>query len=474
MHSTFHGLEIGKRAILANQTALSTTGHNIANANTQGYTRQEAVLQSSRPLTYQNNIQIGTGVEVAQFRRIRDDYLDMQYRNEQQKASYWEAKSFALANLETVFNETTDSGLNIELNRLWQSFQELGKQPDNLSLRTAVLANGKNIADHLNELSKSIDFQAEILEKQIDGTATELNTIIKQVAELNNQISKIVEAGNQPNDLLDKRDLLLDNLAKLANIQTSSAQNGMVDISIDTHKLLTGTTASELTIDSKTGTAKIAGTTVQIGGGQLKGLLETHGYTAADGTTAGTIPTLKANLNTLATAIANTLNAIHTSDGARNLDTTAPLEKHLFFVNKDNPTIAPTSAADMIINPILTNAPHKIAAAKSDKPGDGTNAIAMADALSGKIKIAEPETTINDFYQMVLSKIGTEVQIAQRWSDNTSATTQQIDTQRQSISGVSIDEELTNMVRYQQAYNAAARYVAAVNEMLDKLINGMR
>lgn len=488
MYSTFHGLEIGKRAILSQQTALSTTGHNIANANTVGYTRQEAVLKATLPLASPNPnngtipMQMGTGVEVSEFRRIREGYLDRQFQNEQQKAGYWEAKANSLSQLENIFNELSDTGLSTSLNRFWQGLQELAKQPESLSARVVVTANGKDVADHLNQIYSGMADYEKNMAEQLQVKANEINIAASEVATLNQQIAQNIGAGKQPNDLLDRRDLLLDRLSKLANIEVSTTVNGKVDVSISGVKLIEGNSANTFSVQSENGAAKIAGNLIELNSGEIKGLLETHGYTDANGTTVGRIPELRTSINLLAATIAESMNAIHAGDKARNLDDiqarssnpNAPLEKLLFFVDKDDPTQPPKHAGNMIINPVLVNKPAKVAAAASDNIGDGSNAALMSDVFFQKIDIGGSNTTIGDFYKKVIGQLGTEVHTAKLANDNATAMVQMIDNRRQSVSGVSIDEEMTNMVRYQQAYNAAARYVSAVNDLLNTLINGMK
>ncbi|MEH7273216.1 flagellar hook-associated protein FlgK [Neobacillus vireti] len=487
MYSTFHGLEIGKRAIISQQTALSTTGHNIANANTVGYTRQEAVLKATNPLASPNPnngtipMQMGTGVEVSEFRRIRESYLDRQFQNEQQKAGYWESKAGALSNIENVFNELADTGLVSSLNTFWQGLQELSKQPENLSARVVVVANGKELAGQLNEIYTGLEQNETFLADQIQGKTNEINTIASEVAGLNLKIAQNVSGGNQPNDLMDRRDVLLDQLSKLVDIQVTPAQNGRVDVSIGGEKLVEGNNTSTFTLDLQTGGAKIAGTDIVLAGGEIKGLLETKGYTV-NGTPVGSIPDLRTKIDLLAVTIADSMNAIHAGDEARNLDDiqarsadpNGPLEKLLFFVDKDNPTQPPSHAGNIMINPVLQQFPSKVAAASSDTIGDGSNAKAMNEALFQKTNIGGTVATIGDFYKGIIGQLGTDVQIAKQSAENAVKMVQQVDNRRQSVSGVSIDEELTNMVRYQQAYNAAARYVSTVNEMLNTLINGMK
>lgn len=476
MYSTFHGLELGKRGILSQQTALTTTGHNIANANTKGYTRQQAEIQSSRSLAYPGMnsgtqpMQMGTGVEITQLKRIRNQFLDVQFRNEEQKLGYYETKAEALSNVEAVFNEPSDYGLDMALNRFWQSMQELAKQPDSLAARTIVLAEGQNVTTNLNEISVGLTQNQQNLASQLTTKAAEINNSLLEVDSLNKQIALAVASGHQPNDLMDKRDLLLDSLTKQIGVQITPGENGKVELSLGGEQLLTSSEVKTFSIDPQAGGVLVGTKVVSLENSEVKGLLDSHGY-KVNGTMTGDIPSLLGKVDALAKAMAEQLNEIHASDTATNLE--GKTEKLLFFVDKNNPTEAPKDAANMILNPLLVNKPEKIAAAKSLNAGDSSNAFEMADLQNKKVSIDAKETTIGDYYHMILSEVGMAVQSAQNLRDNADLRVQQIDTQRQSVSGVSIDEEMTNMVRYQQAYNAAAKYVSTVNEMLDKLINGM-
>jgi flagellar hook-associated protein 1 len=465
MYSTFHGLEVGKRAILAQQTALTTTGHNIGNANTKGYTRQVAVLGATRPLAFPGAhngtapMQLGTGVEVSQLQRIRYHYLDIQYRNEQQKLGYWEGRAAALSELEGVFNEPNEFGLDMALNRFWQNMQELAKNPDSLPARAVLLASGQEVATNLNEISTGITQKQEATLKQLGYKAEEIKNALKEVATLNSQIAKNIALGKQPNDLLDQRDLLLDNLTKDLGVQIEPKSDGTVDLLIGGTTLVSGDTPSEFTIDKTTGEVKINDNPVNLDSGQIKGLQESLSY----------MTNLKSKIDTLALAIAKNINDLHSSDDAKNLSGAS--ENLLLFVDKDDHTQPPKGAASMIVNPALLNAPQRIAAATSN--GEGANALEMGKLQTQRIQIDGQTVSIGEFYHGILGQLGADVQTADRFRNNADMMAQQTDMQRQSISGVSIDEEMTNMVRYQQAYNAAAKYVSAVNEMLDKLINGM-
>ncbi|RHW33325.1 flagellar hook-associated protein FlgK [Neobacillus notoginsengisoli] len=474
MYSTFHGLEIGKRAILSQQTALSVTGYNIANANTKGYTRQEAVLNATLPLSspgMQNGttpMQKGTGVEVSEFRRIREGYLDKQFHSHSQEAGYWEARSTSLSELESVFDGLSETGVSASIQKFWQSLQELAKKPDNLSLRAVAVASGKDVADQLNKIHADIAQIETSMSYQLTAKANEITVTANEIAALNLKIAQVTAGGNQANDLMDRRDLLLDQLSSLVKIEPSPGKNGQMHVTIDGVQLVNGKDSAGFTIDPVTGEAKVGDSTISLTGGALKGLLDTRNET---------IPDLRAKIDAMATAIAESMNGIHSAENARSLEyfeMNTPPEKLLFFVDKDDPNQPPASADRMVINPKLMNFPAKLAAAASDSIGDGTNVLAMSEALLGKMNINGTNASPAEFFNLLAGQLGTELRTALDWSGNADALLQQTDNQRQSISGVSTDEELTNMVKYQQAYNAAARYVSAVNELLNTLINGMK
>jgi flagellar hook-associated protein 1 FlgK len=485
MRSTFHGLEIGKRAIFAQQTAMTITGHNIANVNTEGYTRQNAVVSASRPLSYpgMNNgttpMQLGTGVEVSEINRVREQYLDGQFRSQNTQAGYWGAKSDTLSKIEGIINEPSDNGLQATLDQFWQSLEDLSKQPESLAARAVVRSRAQSVMEHFKQISSSIDGMVYQLENTLDVKKVEINSIAKQIAELNSQIAKLVPAGYQPNDLLDQRDLLLDRLSKLIEVQTQPMNNGAIQVSIGGQSLVSGDKAGTFDLDVTTSTASIDGTSVTLPVGEIYGFLESYGINQS-GTMKGILPTFRSQINELAFTFITEINKVHAGSNAMNLDDisnrksnpSAPLEQILFFVDKNDPTKAPTSIDDLALHPSILSSLNKIAAATSTNVGDGSNAKKMGDLKFEPLPFSTNKTTMNDFYRYIIGQLGTDAKEAQRMTENSEMLVSQIENRRESVSGVSIDEEMSNLVRFQQAYNAAARYVSAVDEVLDKLING--
>ena len=238
MGSTFHGLEVAKRGMYAQQTALYTVGHNIANANTPGYTRQRVNLQTTEPYPSPSLNrplipgQLGTGVKAGTIERVRESFIDDQFRGENSKLGYWETKSQALNSLEVIMNEPTEQGLANTLDKFWQSLQDLSVSPGDSGTRSVVRQSGLAVVETFNYLSNSLSAVQEDYKTEIDVTQKAVNTIIFQINEINQQIEATEVHGYLPNDLYDQRDLLLDDLSSYTNISISKDPKGSGGLSL--------------------------------------------------------------------------------------------------------------------------------------------------------------------------------------------------------------------------------------------------
>ncbi|MHC0038126.1 flagellar hook-associated protein FlgK [Pseudoneobacillus sp. C159] len=474
MASTFHGLEVSRRGLVAQQMALNTTGHNIANANTTGYTRQRVETQASKPISV-NGLQLGTGVEIAKIVRLREDYLDVQIRGENKNTGYWEAKSDTFLKIEELLNEPSDTGLANSLDQFWAGWQELANHPESASARAVVLQRGLAVSDTFKNIMASLNNIEMDIKNVIETKTKEINSIAKQIAEVNDQIARLVPNNYQPNDLYDQRDVLIDQLSKLTSVKVTQSTNGMVDVLVGTEKLVSGKNTNELTIDFDPTTGlvdpskiKIGGNTVTLEGGELLGQIESFGTTT--GGAELILPNIKKQINQLATGFMNEVNKIHLSGmNLNNIDGTSN-QKYNFFVGND--------ATDINVHPEIIKSLNWIAAAKEESPGNsssgnGKNAQVIADIQFGTINFNGSDSTISDFYRNIIGKLAIDSQQSQRNLENSELIVKQIEVRRQSVSGVSLDEEMTNMIKFQQAYNAAARVITAMDQCLDKVINGM-
>lgn len=474
MASTFHGLEVGKRGLFAQQMALNTTGHNIANANTTGYSRQRVEMQASNPIST-SGVKLGTGVETSKLVRLREEYLDVQIRAEHKNTGYWEAKSETFSKIEELLNEPSDDGLASTMDEFWKGWQELANHPESAAARSVVRQRGVAVAETFKHIMDSLNVMESDIKNVIETKTNEINSLAKQIGDLNVQISRVVPNNYQPNDLYDQRDVLIDQLSKLVNVKVTSGENGMVDVSVGNEKLVSGKDYKTLTVglDQTTGLFnptefKIGGNTIALDGGELVGYIESFGK--MNGGDLNVLPKIKNAINELAKSFADEVNKVHLN--GMNLDNIEGISnlKVEFFVG--------TNAGDLKVHPDIMKSLNMIAAAKEETPGNsstgnGKNAQAMADIKISTINISGSDTTVSDFYRNIIGQLGIDSQESQRMLENSELIVKQVENRRQSVSGVSLDEEMTNMIKFQQAYNASARMVTVMDQCLEKVINGM-
>lgn len=477
IRSTFATLNLANRALTSQQIGLDIVGHNIANANTEGFTRQAAEMQASVPFTIvgttrpQQPGQLGTGVDVVNIKRFRDGFVDLQYRQEQQLLGRWETSRDALAQVEQAFNEPGTDGLGGALSNFWNSWSALANNPENQANRQGLAENAQTLANQMNQLYRTIASQQSNLDRDVQLRVQDVNNLTDQVARLNDQIVRVVGAGDQPNDLRDQRDLLIDKLSRLVNMTYTEGSNGSVTVNVGGRTVVYGNQAFALRVDQ----AKTDGTPdpqgfvnvfyadqidpqkadltspVQITSGQLFGDIE-----ARDVQLAGVL----GKLQDLGATLITQVNDVHSQGFGLNDQTNLP-----FFEG--------TGADDIAVSSAILGDLDNIAAASSQlSPGDGSNALAIND-LQRKLTMQNDSATMEDYYAGTVASLGVLSQQAAGMAKNESLLNDQLAQTRQSIGGVSLDEEATNLIKYQRAYNAAARVVTTVDEMLDRVINNM-
>lgn len=524
MRSTFMGLEIGRRSIVTHQATLDITGHNIANANTPGYTRQVASIQTTAPFAAPSmyNIrpgQFGTGVMVGEIRRLRDEFIDMQIRNESQTSGYWEAMQTTLDTIEMILNEPGDQGLRGVLDSLWEAWQSLVESPENESVREVVKERGLAVADTFHHMYSQLTALRQDLNSQVKAKVEEINSIAQQLADVNRQIKTVIYSGQTPNDLIDRRDLLLDQLSRLVDAQVIIEPDETATVLIGGSPLLMGERTVRLGLnedtqgmykvvwdmdpDSHPGTAVTGRPAssndieVTITSGELMGLLDARG--AAENSKLGQnrseVPRLIEALNELARAIILDTNEIHRQGYSLNNQTDVADGTNFFTITGDpnfdlnDPAFDPNDptiewARLISVDPQIIADVKNIAAAGSPtwdssaippvviNFGDGSNALRIAQLKQNRGGTLAP-FTIDDYWVTLVSSIGVKAQEATRMVENQSTLLSQLEFKRQETAGVSLDEEMTNMIRFQHAYNAAARYITAIDEAISVIVNNM-
>ncbi|MBE2940843.1 flagellar hook-associated protein FlgK [Anoxybacillus flavithermus] len=534
MRSTFHGLEVAKRGMFTQQSALYVTGHNIANANTPGYSRQRVNFVQTEPYppASMNRPQIpgqmGTGVEAGSIERVRESFLDIQYRGENNKLGYWETRADALKKMEDIMNEPSDSGLAKTMDQFWQALQDLSVNPENEGARSVVRQRGLAVVETFHYLHDSLSQIKKDLGHEIGVTITEINSLAKQISQINQQISEVEPNGHLPNDLYDERDRLVDQLSELINVQVEKVPSGgnslkiaegsyniyLVDSNGNPIKdgsgniiyLVQGSTANSFSLTNgqdidndgiiETPNGDINNRDVQVGGnsipitsatnqvifpsGKLLGLIESFGYKDASGNVKGIYPEMINNLDNLAYTFGTVFNAVHKEGYGLNSAAKAPA----FF-----DVTVPGAAKNIKLSSEMDDLSNIAASTKQGVSGNGNNALNLASVgkillSSGTVNLIDvsislptslPLTsgTIQSNYQGWIGKLGVDGQQAERLKNNSEVLRQSVEERRQSVSSVSLDEEMTNMIKYQHAYNAAARQITVIDEMLDKIINGM-
>lgn len=526
MGSTFMGLETARRGLTTQQSALYTTGHNISNANTVGYSRQRVNMEATLgyPGTGLNAPKIpghlGTGVQAQSVQRVRDQFVDRQYRQETSKLGYWESRTNAVSQMEDILSEPSDFGLNTSLDQFWGSLQDLSTSPGNASTRKVAIQKGVAVAESFNYLSKQLTEIQENLKNEILVSTKDVNSILKQIAAINEEIQAIEPNGYLPNDLYDVRDVLLDELSSYfpvevsyeksggnalaiaegsmnISIKTATGKNVDVVIGKDFATLTANTGDKEPITDAEeyqpftsftvAGSGKVDDNEIlyknlEPNKGQIHSLIDSYGYGEPTDKT-GFYPDMLKNLDELAKAFAKAFNDVHKTgtdlDGKQGVD---------FFVSKDLDELE-ISASNITVDIQFENNSSLLAASNS-KPatdangdpikekGNGANALLLANikskALPGDTAVGGLDgATIQTYYQSMIGQMGVIGEQATRLAMNSATIQLTVANNRASVSSVSLDEEMTNMITFQQAYNANARMITVVDEILDKVINGM-
>ncbi|WP_025688185.1 flagellar hook-associated protein FlgK [Paenibacillus zanthoxyli] len=518
MTSTFHGIETSKRSLFTQTAALNTTGHNIANANTEGYTRQSVKMQASRPmeaLAFLRSTaagQLGTGVEFNSIERVRQSFLDDQYRNENTSLGSWSVRYSTLDKLETIMNEPTDSGIRKVFDNFWNSWSDLSQDPENITNRTVVKETTLALTDAINQVSAQLDALSSDLTSSIALKATEINSYLNTVADLNNNISRLEGLGDNPNDLRDQRDLAIDKLSKLANVQVVQLDSGY-QVTLGGQVVVTGTQVTQ--VSSETLQSAYQGGSLT--GGEVFGMILSQNQYVADyrrqidnlavtlatgdvevtlpaGTVLpeGTVLDINGvnvtfnNANNNRTLSSDTKVTVKGINGLLQLGYTVsgatPQTGIPLFTSRDGGSL---SGRNITLNPEIASDPNKIASSmrvlkvgtssESVLVGNSDLALAVAGLKTANFQFSSGLTapgTVDDYFSSIIGQLGVQTAEAKRQSENGQLLTEQVEMSRQSVSGVSLDEEMSNLIKFQHAYSAASRFMTTIDQMLDKLING--
>lgn len=455
------GISVALQAVLTHSQVLEITEHNIANASTKGYRRQTAILTTETP----NSIngadhgigagQRGNGVTIDRIDRFNLAFFDGRYRAVSAEAQSWEAQSGILSHLESILAENSDDGLLPKLDQFWAGWQALSNEPTSTSLRAMVLDDASALATAFNRRATQITQMRSDQNLAVAGNVEEINSLASQIAQLNGNISRVISVGEQPNDLMDKRDLALDRLAELTGAVSSEQKNGEMLVSVGGHVLVMGQDTFKLEVRTNPADTSVVdaywndGQKLTPPSGELKGTLDVRDRVLVDQLTG---------LNTMSAGLIAQVNTIHS--GGYGLNNATGLN---FFNGTDASSITVNSTLDA--NSIATSSAANQA---------GNNNIALQITALKTVKGMKAGTaTLNDFYNTQITELAVTTKRASDNSYQHGLIVNALGNQRESVVGVSLDEEAANMAKAQKAYQAAARVLTAYDDLLDLVINRM-
>jgi flagellar hook-associated protein 1 FlgK len=546
MSSSFLGLNIALSGLFANQRALGVTSHNVANANTKGYSRQRMDMTQFRPDTIPGLGTLGIGVDVTAVIQIRDEYTDYKLRDETSALGEWQARSDTLGQIEGIFNEPSDSSITKLMEEFYSSIQELSKNPENLTARTLVRQNTIALSDGVNRMSKSLkDLQSD-LNFEFNNAVNDINRIANEIVEMNKIIyeSELGTDGKN-NDVRDQRNVLLDELSEFVEIDYREDDENRFHLSVGGHLLVSHFRADSLEVTKRAIEDKLNendndelyevrwadGNKLTTGAGRLKGLKDMRDNVEGD---FKGIPYYVVQLDNFVDTFSAEINRIH--EGGFGLDgstgtafftingmSTSEFEQYLRTEGLDGGAgVDVTSAVlDGVTDDMDADEKNKKMKANMEKilgvndsykdksirlVGDDylivdkikSDELSIASDLSDLNKLAVSDADIDipgnnkniqkildtrhdqelyawgapeDFLKSLVSNLGVDANQADNVVTNQKLLVNNFTINRESVSGVSLDEEMTNMIKFQNAYNANARMTNVFNEMLDLLVN---
>lgn len=445
-------LDVAKRALSAQRAGIDVTGHNIANASTPGYTRERLNL-SSTPPSKEGFGYVGTGVEATSVQRIRQSFIDQQIWNTNQYLSKSTEQQNVLGQIEAAFNEPSDSGLGSMINKFFNSFQDLSLHPEDSSYRNSVVQQTTAMSDGFHRITSSLDQLKGDLVLDAQSKVDQINSLVKEIYDDGKQITVLESGGLSANDMRDARDSKIEELSKLANIKVTDDGQGGTLISLGNtfiqnrsgySTVQAGLSGADLQI-----TVQGSSNVVDVTSGELGGILETRNTL---------IPSYQSKLDDLASTIATSMNTTHAAGFG--LGTAPPTGNNLF---------TGTDARSINLNPAISSDLNLLAASADGAPGNNSVALALSGVNAQKL-MNGASASIPQFYANLVSDIGATIQTATNTAQSQSLVLKQLENQRDAVSGVSIDEEMVNLLKFQNGYGAAAKVITTVNQMYQVLM----
>lgn len=478
---------IGHSSMRTSKRSLETTSHNIANSNTEGFSRQRVTTSTNTPVA-EGNYVLGTGVNVQSVKRVHDRLVEKKLNQSLSDHKFNEERSFQLSRVEEIFNEINSDGLNKVLNRFFNSFRELSNQPENEVVRSMVRDNAKLVVADFKRINEDITTVKESSDNKMVLSVNEINSMTEGIASLNKEIIRLENIGGEAGDLRDQRDQLVRNLSEYFPIHTYEDEKGQYVVNvIGVGSIVAGGTTNKLEARKVTkGSAKEEGNveiyldgksttpvTEKIKKGTLGAIIKTRN---------DDIEELRNQLDQVAYGLAQATNAIH-NRGFKNRELQVDQQGN-YIIPKDEKVTGidffkqPQSLKNAsyfidISNDVKADLNNIATGLAPNSPGDNRIAIAISKLQHEKV-LGGGTTTFEEAYQKSVGKIGLATAKSKIDIEQSGGILAQAKSIKERISGVSIDEETANMVKYQHAYDASARMMKTADEMFDSVLGMMR
>jgi len=456
-------LDIASRAMSVYQDAMSVTGQNITNANNTNYSKQKVILASDVTVGG-----VGNGVKVEDVQRVRNALIDTQIQNHQSMLSDSTKKSNTLQQIESVLDEPSTDGLSTYFTNFFNSWSQLTTTPNSTSLRLNVVQQAQQLSDRFKEVIDGISTVQSSLQSDANTDVSSINGYLKDIYQYNKEIYGATIQGTNTNQLKDERDAEITNLSSLINISIQQGENGVSIVNVAGLQGADQQSYNQLELISVNGQTRL----VSQNNPSNYGIVNSGEMNAILDLSNNKIPNYKSNLETLANVFVEQVNSVHMSGNTLVQGSTSSTGIPFFGeLDSSGNVVDAYQNGQININPeILNNTDNIAASAVANADGNGDTSSQIAQLGDSKITTLNGQSIL-DYYNTILNNEGTEKVSADNAVQSSTTILKSLQNQQSSVSGVSTDEEMTNVLIYQRSYEAAAKLVSVANEMLTTIIN---
>lgn len=481
MAAGFNTLEIGKRALLAQRTGIDLTSNNIANLNTPGYTKQQVVFAETQPdVAPGRSGFIGTGVMVSRIDNVRTEFFDKGIRDNVSSQGSFAQDSQVVQRIEASMNESSDYGIDASVKQLFAGFADLSLRPESLDKRNSVLDAAQSLVAKFHTVGQSLTSIRNDVKSTAISDVAEINRQLQNIASYNNQIAGLSGTSQGGSSFADERNVAIETLAKYANISVVVDQSNIANISLGGSTVVSGTSVSKLQIkeviepngqehslqlNQLDSNGKILGQLTPTSG-EVATLMRHYNVTL-DGSDSSGGFSVVGELNSLAGAVVEKINAVHATGYGLNDTGTSPARRDFFAPNTTN---LPITTQSISINPALVGHPENVAAADApNEPGNNNIARKIGELINDQSFISGTDAL--SYYASTVTRVGNLGADAINGVKTSALLATQLNSQRDAVNSVNMDEEAVKLIQYQKGFEASARIINTSSEMLQTIVN---